>query len=102
MNQKSSLPSKSVQPGVFGTLNPQKVVILILRNWYVYLAALIIFTAGAVLYLKHKIPSYSVSTTILIEEEESGMPGGEDLLQGTFIEHQLLGHSLLLLGRPAS
>ncbi|MEA3461138.1 MAG: hypothetical protein U9R49_04600, partial [Bacteroidota bacterium] len=80
MNQDIKKSPKVIHPGLFGTLNPQKVVVLILRNWYVYLMALIIAFAGSVLYLKYKIPSYISSTTILIEEEDN-MPA-EDLLQG--------------------
>ena len=80
MNQEVQKSSRTSVPGIFGTLNPQKIVILILRNWYIYVLALIIAFAAGVLYLKYKLPSYIASTTILVEEEE-GMPG-EDLLQG--------------------
>ena len=97
MNQESSISTRRSNPGIFGTLNPQKVVVLILSNWYVYVAAFLICTLGAFFYLKHKIPSYLVSTTILIEEEES-MPG-QDILQGFALRPgiQNLDNQLIIL-----
>jgi tyrosine-protein kinase Etk/Wzc len=79
MNQESHV-TKSSQPSLFGTINPQKLLILILNKWYVYVIAFIIAGGGGVLYLKYKIPTYNMTTTILIEEEET-MPGA-DLLEG--------------------
>lgn len=80
MNQEPTNTSSTVHTGIFGTLNPQKILRLILRNWYIYLIAFVLFGAGAFLYLKYKIPNYRAVTSILIEEEET-MPG-EDILQG--------------------
>lgn len=80
MNQESNLVNKISQPGLFGTVNPQKVLILIMNHWYVYVAALIIAGVGGFIYMKHKIPTYDVTTTILIEEEEP-IPGA-DILEG--------------------
>jgi len=80
MNQDINKTPRLIHPGIFGTLNPQKIVILILRSWYVYLIALVVAFAGAVLYLKYKIPSYISTTTILVEEQEQ--TPAEDLLQG--------------------
>lgn len=98
MNQELLKSTKRSHPGIFGTLNPQKIVVLILSNWYVYVAALLIAVVGAVLYLKHTIPNYSVSTTILIEEEESAVPG-QDLLQGFALRPgvQNLDNQLIIL-----
>ena len=98
MNQETSISTRRTHPGIFGTLNPQKVVVLILSNWYIYIAAFLICTVGAVLYLKHKIPSYTVSTTILIEEEEPAIPG-QDLLQGFALRPgvQNLDNQLIIL-----
>jgi tyrosine-protein kinase Etk/Wzc len=98
MNQEFSKSTKRSHPGIFGTLNPQKVVVLILSNWYIYVAVLLIAMVGAVLYLKHTIPNYSVSTTILIEEEESAMPG-QDILQGFALRPgvQNLDNQLIIL-----
>lgn len=53
-----------------------------LRNWYFYLFGILLSGAGAYFYLKYKIPTYRVETTILIGEE-GGSPGSqEDMLQG--------------------
>jgi capsular exopolysaccharide synthesis family protein len=68
------------QPGLFGTVNPEKILILILNHWYVYVLALILAAVGGAIYLKHRIPYYDVTTTILIEEEDP-IPGA-DLLEG--------------------
>lgn len=80
MNQESSTTSRATHPGIFGTVNPQKILILILSNWFVYLIALIVAGGAGILYLKHRIPTYDVTTNILIEEEDQ-MPGA-DLLEG--------------------
>ncbi len=98
MNQESSNSAKRTNPGIFGTLNPQKIVVLIFSNWYFYVAAFLICMVGAGLYLKHKIPSYTVSTTILIEEEEPAIPG-QDLLQGFALNAgvQNLDNQLIIL-----
>jgi capsular exopolysaccharide synthesis family protein len=97
MNKEYPTVTKRSHPGLFGSLNPQKIIILILRNWYVYLIALIFAGAAAVMYLRYKIPSYSVSTTILIEEDE-GMPG-QDILQGFTLRPgvQNLDNQLIIL-----
>lgn len=97
MNQEVRKPVRLIHPGIFGTLNPQKIVILILRYWYVYLIALMLAGIGSVLYLRYKIPSYISSTTILVEEEET--TPGEDLLQGISLRPgiQNLDNQLIIL-----
>ena len=80
MYQESRNTSRPTPSTFFGTINPQKILILMLNNWYVYLLALIIAFGGGYLYLRHKIPTFYLSTTLLVEEQESSP--GEDLLQG--------------------
>jgi len=77
---KETHSSKSSQPALFGTINPQKLLILILNKWYVYVIAFILAVGSGILFLKYKIPTYNMTTTILIEEEEP-LPGA-DLLEG--------------------
>ncbi len=80
MNPDIPKTPRTAHTGPLGTLNPQKILKLILRNWYIYLIAFIICGTAAVYYLKYKIPAYLTTSTILIEEEET-MPG-DDILQG--------------------
>ena len=80
MNQYSKNTARSSQTGLFGRANAQKILILILNNWYVYLLAIVVCFGGGYMYMKYKIPTYYVSTTILVEEEESNP--AEDLHQG--------------------
>ena len=53
---------------------------MMLRNWYFYVIGLVLAGAGAYLYLKHKIPSYSVETLILIGQDDPAP--GQDMLEG--------------------
>jgi tyrosine-protein kinase Etk/Wzc len=62
-------------------INIRKILLMMLRNWYFYLIGIILAGAGAYFYLKYKIPTYRVDTTILIGDEESSQ-GSEDLLKG--------------------
>jgi len=81
MNQESHAHSVVKTHSIFGTINPQKVLKLIMNRWYYFVAALVICTIGALYYMNHKLPSYAVTTTILVEEEEDPMMN-ENLLQG--------------------
>lgn len=72
--------SKITNQGIFSTLNPQKLLLLILGKWYIYVITVIISGILAYLYLQHRLPIYAVSTTILIEEEDRTPE--QDLLQG--------------------
>ena len=81
MNQEINTQVSTKQHSIFGTVNPQKIVKLIMNSWYWYLIAIFICGVGAVYYMNNKLPMYAVTTTILIEEEDSSMPD-ENLLQG--------------------
>ncbi len=80
MNQDPHQTHRISNQRILRTLNPQKILRFIRNHFYVYLIVLIICGMGAFLYLKHKIPTFEVSTTILVEEDER--TPGEDLLQG--------------------
>lgn len=80
MNQEMHTLANTNQHKMFGSVNPQKIVKLILSKWYWYFVAILLCSIGAVYYMNHKLPMFAVITTILIEEEES-MPN-ENPLQG--------------------
>ncbi len=79
-NKKDHLASRRE----FSSLNPMKVLTLMRRHWYYYLAAILITIGGAYFYLKNKIPIYKVASSVLIGEGGQRQPG-EDLLQGIMI-----------------
>ena len=81
MNQEFHASVYPKQNNIFGTINPQKIVKLILNKWYWYLITIVLCSVGAVYYMNNKLPTYNVTTSILIEEEDSSMPD-ENLLQG--------------------
>jgi tyrosine-protein kinase Etk/Wzc len=64
-------------------INPMAILSLIMHNWYIFGVALIVALFIARLYLSHTMPIYSVSSTILINEErENQSLNNEQLLQG--------------------
>lgn len=82
MNQEINEPVKAQPIGISHMINIRKILMMMLRNWYFYLFGILLSVAGAYFYLKYKIPTYNVETTILIGEE-GNMPGAqEDMLQG--------------------
>ena len=66
-----------------GGLNPMIILSLIMKNWYYFIAAIIIAFFCVRLYINHTMPVYRVSTTILINESgERSTASNEELLQG--------------------
>jgi len=67
------------------------------RKWYYYLIAIIILGAAAYFYLKHKIPTYLVTTTVLVQEE--GAATGINLVEGFAVRpgSQNLDNQILVL-----
>ena len=62
---------------------------LILRYgqyWYYFLVSLLFFGSIAFLYSRYTVPEYSVSTTLLIRDDNNTQMGAENLLEG-FIPH---------------
>jgi tyrosine-protein kinase Etk/Wzc len=80
-NQEVNGTAKQNPAGFSHLINIQKILLMMLRNWYFYLIGIVIAGTGAYFYLKYKIPTYHVETTILIGEEQ-GTQGSEDLLKG--------------------
>ena len=72
---------RQTRPSNSNARNIRKLLLMMRRNWYVYLVALVVMAAGALLYLKFKIPTYYADTTILVSEENSNAPVG-DMLEG--------------------
>lgn len=59
------------QAGFMTMINIRKILMMMLKNWYFFLIGIILSGAGAYYYLKYKIPTYMVETTILIGEEDN-------------------------------
>ena len=58
----------------------RKILLLLLRNWYIYVMTLILFVGGAYFYLKNKFPTYRSEAFILIEQASSSP--SRDMLEG--------------------
>ena len=80
MIQESTNPTKLNHTGGTEALKVRKIILLMLRNWFFYLTALVLFGGGAFLYLKYKFPIFSTQAFILIEEENN--TPGQDILEG--------------------
>ncbi len=78
MEQQASNPVMLSNAGANSSL--RKIIVLIMRNWYVYLATLLFFAGGAYLYLKYRLPTYNTQAYILIEEDNNTPT--EDILEG--------------------
>ncbi|MCK4826530.1 polysaccharide biosynthesis tyrosine autokinase, partial [bacterium] len=61
-------------------LKVRRAIKLMLRNWHLYLASLVIIVGCAYFYLGHKFPIYSAQASILIEEVEAAP--AMDMLEG--------------------
>lgn len=80
MNQDTLQPQNSIRSSRSDNLNPRKLIMMIFGSWYYFLMALIVTGAAVYVYVSSTFPTYYISTTVLIEEEE-GTPG-VDLLEG--------------------
>ena len=81
MKQVSSNTPGFNSTATVDSLRLRRTLLLMLRNWYYYLIALIIFGAGAYFYLENKFPVYSAQAFIMIEEEDNNSPT-QDILEG--------------------
>jgi len=82
MNQEINEPVKNQPIGISHMINIRKILMMMLKNWYFYLFGILLSIGGAYFYLKYKIPTYYVDTTILIGEEGTTAGAQEDMLQG--------------------
>ncbi|MCK5136205.1 MAG: polysaccharide biosynthesis tyrosine autokinase [Bacteroidales bacterium] len=56
---------------------------MIISNWYYFLICIVIAGVAAYFYIQYTLPTYRVTTTILIEEGDNvRMSGAENMLQG--------------------
>ena len=65
------------------TINLKRIFLLLLRRWYYFPIVMILTLAAAYLYNRYTMPTYLVTSTILIEEENnSNLPGSDEIMQG--------------------
>jgi len=97
MAQESITMNKPHSPGRTENVNVRKLLLMMWRKWYYYLIAIIILGAAAYFYLKHKIPTYLVTTTVLVQEE--GAATGINLVEGFAVRpgSQNLDNQILVL-----
>ena len=97
MNQEHMTMNKSNFSSHADNLNTRKLLLMIWRKWYYFLIAVIICGAAALYYLKFKIPTYLVTTTVLVEEE--GAAPGLDIVEGFAVRpgSQNLDNQILIL-----
>lgn len=83
---KTELPDISYQTGgpeKDNRFDPLLILNLILRNWYFFVAAIIVALLGARFYINHTLPVFKVTASVLIFEDDSRMTmNNEELLQG--------------------
>ncbi|MFH0756019.1 MAG: polysaccharide biosynthesis tyrosine autokinase [Bacteroidota bacterium] len=85
MDQHSLKQSSYSQLRKSDIINIRKLTLLILGKWYWLLIALVLAGVFAVLYNKYTLPSYLVSSTILISEDENAnLTGLDNNLLGGF------------------
>ena len=53
-----------------------------LNNWLFFLISFIVFSTSAYLYNRYTVPSYSVSSTLLIRDDNNTQLGAENLIEG--------------------
>ena len=59
-------------------LDLKKILFTFLRNWYWFLAAVVVCLLGAFLYLRYTTPIYKISGKILIKDDKGGSSGSSD------------------------
>lgn len=63
-------------------LDPMVILSLLLKNWYLFVIAVILALYIARFYIGHTMPVFRVSTSILIFETEASLVNNDALLQG--------------------
>src|SRR5690554_5794446 len=58
------------------SIDLKKIIFNFLRNWYWFVITVMIALSVALLYNKYATPVYEINTTILVEEEKSGLSLG--------------------------
>jgi capsular exopolysaccharide synthesis family protein len=80
MEQAITTPNTSNDTGSMESNSLRKIILLMLRNWYLYFTAFVLFAGGGVLYLKYRLPTYMAEALILVEEEDNSPTA--DILEG--------------------
>ncbi len=80
MKQASNNTAALTHTGSPEALKLRRTILLMLRNWYYYILAIILFGVGAYYYLENKFPVYSAQAFVLIEEEDNSPT--QDILEG--------------------
>jgi capsular exopolysaccharide synthesis family protein len=71
-NDSFQLASQSKRPHQEDEIDLKKIFYLIISNWYYFLIAMILALICAFLYNTYTIPTYRVSSTLLINEDKKG------------------------------
>jgi len=84
MPHQSNKPTMASNTSNIDNLNLRKIYLVVVGNWYFHLFALVFAVVCAYLYLNYTIPSYRVTSTVLIHDEgAANFPDIEsNLLQG--------------------
>ncbi len=71
MNQNISLHNRENQPGQSDIMKIRKLIFMMIDKWYWVVVSLAIAGSTAYFYTKYSLPSYSVTSTVLIEEGDN-------------------------------
>ncbi len=85
MPENNSIKSNSLKSELQNNELAQlrKVILLVVRNWYYFVIALVLSITIAYLYNRYTLPTYRVNATLLIEgEKESTSTSGDQILEG--------------------
>lgn len=76
----NNLPiNTSEEPASF---NPKQILHLLVKNWYWYVLSLLLCLTCAWVYLRYTTPVYTVTTTLLLKENNSKKGNAENFLDG--------------------
>lgn len=84
MDQKAPSSNRRIQTEQSDAMNPYKLLRMILNNWFLFIISILISIVLAFLYIKYTIPTFRVTTTVLIEEGDRARIQGMDrnMLEG--------------------
>ena len=64
------------------TIDLKALILQYTQYWYYFLVSILFFGCIAFLYSRYTVPEYSVSTTLLIRDDNNTQMGAENLLEG--------------------
>lgn len=65
--------------GAEATFDLKAFLFKFIRYWYLFILFLILAFSVAYLYLRYTIPEYSIKTTLLVKDEDSGLDASEEM-----------------------